>query len=827
MGKLPELLAPAGTMDAFKAALAAGADAVYCGMGAFNARRNAENLTPEQFAGACRLAHLAGSRVYVTVNILLRSDELPQALRLVHDCAAAGADAFIVADWGLVRLVRELWPQLELHLSTQANVHDPRGVRFARDHGCERVTLSRELTLAEIEACSHEGVELEVFGHGAICVCYSGECLLSSMQRGRSANRGLCRQPCRLPYRMLDDAGAELARVGGNRLLSPRDNCTIADLEALARAGCGALKVEGRMKAPDYVSTVVGAYRTALDEMAEGGQPQADAGVMRALARAFNRDFTDGYLHGETGNALMSYERGNNRGQLAGTLVRARGKLADVALDEPVGAGDLLEIRNPGRFDDYVTVPAPRDAQAGETLALRLSRAMGEGCPVRVIRSEAGMAAAREFAARAWPRKRRVSVRVTARVGQPFTVELATLAGDGHPALGCAPVTARAEGFVVEPARTRPVSTQDLREHVGRFGTSPFEAVAWDVELDEDAGMGFSAVHAVRAQAVEALQEALLAPWAKRAGALIDAPYSVDAPRRRRLASPAAQEPAERPRVCALVTSPAAARAALRAGADEVYASADDLVLGAGSSGRADLAEQAADGDDTWPEGVVAVLPEVGRTADLGRLGGVVRAGVEVAAGAVSWLDLAVERGALPWLWHSMPVHNHAALAELAETGARGAWLSPELELLEIGALAASSPVPLGIVVSGHIRTMTCEHCALQSMGPCAEKCASCPRRRMRVTLRDEFDRPAWVTSDALGRSRLWQPTPLDITPQVPELLAMGVTRFMADCQLLSVQETSAAVRRAREALDNARAGRPVAPRARNACAGHLYERIG
>ena len=175
------------------------------------------------------------------------------------------------------------------------------------------VTLSREMTLEEIEACSHEGVDLEVFAHGALCVCYSGECLLSSMQRGRSANRGLCRQPCRLPYQMLDERGNQVARVGGTRLLSPRDACTIDDLPALIEAGAGALKIEGRMKAPDYVATVVGAYRRALDAIAAGQgpacwEPSERAQVDRELRRAFNRDFTSAYLHGRSGNEMMSYE---------------------------------------------------------------------------------------------------------------------------------------------------------------------------------------------------------------------------------------------------------------------------------------------------------------------------------------------------------------------------------------------------------------------------------------------------------------------------------------------------------------------------------------
>lgn len=816
--RLPELLAPAGTIDAFKAAVAAGADAVYCGMGSFNARRNAENLDLESFADACAVAHLAGSRVYVTTNILIREDELADALRLVHDCALAGADAFIVQDWGLLRLVHELWPQLELHLSTQANMHDPRGVRFARERGCSRVTLSRELSLSEIASCSHEGVELEIFGHGALCVSYSGECLLSSAQRGRSANRGLCRQPCRLPYRMLDESGAEVARVSGTRLLSPRDNCTIDDIEELVQAGCGALKIEGRMKAPDYVGTVVGAYRRALDALVNKAQPAEKDEVMRRLARAFNRDFTDAYLHGRSGNELMSYERGNNRGQLVGSVVRTQGTTAHIRLDEPVGKGDLVELRNPLAFDDYITVPSPHDAPARSVLSVKLPRPMDVGCPARVIRSERAMAEARAFAARAWPRKRRIEIRVAARIGKPFSVELSTLEGDAHPALdGAGVVSVRTEGFVVERARTKAVSRDELVEHVGRLGSSPFEAARWSIELDEGAGMSFSAVHALRSQAVEMLCEKLLSPWKRRS--LIAPPCSVRPPR-----GATRGAATEQPCVCALVTSPAAARAARASGAELVYAPADDLVLRPGASGRRDLA---GDVGEPWPDGVVPILGEISRAADIARLSHVAQAAHEVVAGTVSWLDLAHERGAHPWVWHTVPVHNHAAALALQDAGAEGIWLSPELELLEIATLAQGTSLGLGAVVYGHLRTMTTEHCVLQSMGPCTQTCSTCSRRARRLTLRDEFDRPSLVTSDELGRSRLWQAQPLDATPQIPELLGCGTTRFMVDCRLLDVRQAANAVQRAVRALQAALTGRVPDPREAGSNSGHLFERIG
>lgn len=817
---LPELLAPAGTLDAFKAALAAGADAVYCGLSAFNARRNAENMTPEQFAHACEMAHVAGSRVYVTTNILLRDDELPRALALVHDAAVAGADAFIIQDWGLLRLVRELWPELECHLSTQANVHDPRGVRLAREMGASRVTLSRELSLEEIAACSREGVELEVFAHGALCVCYSGECLLSSLQRGKSANRGLCRQPCRLPYEMLDGSGRPVARVDGTRLLSPRDACTIADLPAMVQTGVGALKIEGRMKAPDYVATVVGAYRRALDELASGDDPAQDPAVDRSLRRAFNRDFTDAYLHGASGNEMMSYERGNNRGQLAGTLARMGGRVATLSMDEPLGEGDLLEIRNPDRFDDYVTVAAPADSPAGARVEVRLPRPMPQGCPVRVIRSEAGMAQARVYAAREWPRRRPVSVGVRARVGKHFTVSLTAHEDDAHPELGQGTVSAVASGFTVEPARTRAVSAEEVREHVGRMGTSPFEPVAWDLSVDEGAGMGFSAVHAVRAEAVRGLQERLLAPWADRARVLAPAPYSLPALPRR-------TSPTGRGEVCALVTSPGAALLAMRAGASRVYAMADDLILGAGSSTRPDLAEASEAGSPSWPGDVIPVLGEVGRIADIDEAQGLVRPDMPVVTGTAASLALARERGARAEAWDSLPLHNVPSFAAIAAMGASAAWLSPELTLLEIQQLAPLAGMPLGIVVAGHVRAMTTEHCVLQSMGGCAGRCASCGRRRMAISVRDEFGRSSLVTSDCHGRSRLWQSESLDLTPQVPELLACGVSRFMVDGRLMAPAQLVGQVSRAARALEAAREGRTPERRVPGAVSGHLFERIG
>lgn len=251
---VPELLAPAGGPEPFNAALAAGADAIYCGLGSsFNARRGARNFDDESFAAACRAAHLAGTRVYVTMNVAVATREMPRALSLARRAWLLGADALIIQDWGLLSEVRRRWPQIECHVSTQANVHDARATAWCRDLGVSRVTLSRELSVEEIARIAQEGVELESFGHGALCFCYSGVCMMSSLSGGRSANRGLCAQPCRLPYDLVGEDGEVISRPGWGRPLCPKDFCTIDDLGRLSEAGLGSLKVEGRMKAPDYV----------------------------------------------------------------------------------------------------------------------------------------------------------------------------------------------------------------------------------------------------------------------------------------------------------------------------------------------------------------------------------------------------------------------------------------------------------------------------------------------------------------------------------------------------------------------------------------------
>lgn len=393
---LPELLAPAGGLDQMLAAIAAGADAIYAGLDGFNARVSAHGFNDDEFARGCAVAHAHGVRVYVTLNVFVFDDELADAVALGAHAHALGADALIVADAGLACALHAAIPGVEIHLSTQAGAHSEDAVQLAaKELGVERVTTARELSVAEIGTLCATGVPIEVFCHGAICIGYSGACGFSALRRGRSAMRGDCTQPCRLSYDLVDEAGQSVVAVEGDRLLCPRDYLGIAHLPEFVAAGVASLKIEGRMKNPDYVFNVVRVWRRALD-MLRDGTWDADAvpALERELGRSFNRGFTDAYLRGRSGAELMSFERAINQGVRVGHLVTVGHEEVTVELDAAVAAGDTLEIRfypgadaRPDVPKRWPQVPCPVDAAAGERIVVHCKRKVDAGCEVYLIRS--------------------------------------------------------------------------------------------------------------------------------------------------------------------------------------------------------------------------------------------------------------------------------------------------------------------------------------------------------------------------------------------------------------------------------------------------------
>ena len=284
-----ELLAPAGSMEALRAAVQNGANAVYLGCGAFNARQGAKNFTPQTLLEAVKYCHVRGVAVHLTLNTLVSDREYPQVAQLIRHAAAGGVDAFIVQDLGVVQLCKQIAPDVPIHGSTQMTVHSLPGVLLCAGWGMSRVVLSRELSREEIRYITAKSpIEIEVFGHGALCMGYSGQCYLSAAIGGRSGNRGRCAQPCRQSY--------GYGRWQNAHPLSLKDNCLVPYVKELEAMGVASLKLEGRMKRPEYVAAVTQVYRQALDGR------NVDRQMMETLYKAFNRQgFTDGYYAGKTG----------------------------------------------------------------------------------------------------------------------------------------------------------------------------------------------------------------------------------------------------------------------------------------------------------------------------------------------------------------------------------------------------------------------------------------------------------------------------------------------------------------------------------------------
>ena len=336
-----ELLAPAGSMESLIAAINNGADAIYLGGSKFSARAYASNFDNETMMKAVDYAHSYGVKVYVTMNTLLKQNELKEALKYVGYLYEIGVDALIIQDTGLINLSKKVYPQFELHASTQMTVHNGEGALYFREKGLQRIVLSRELSLDEIKHISTDlGIETEIFVHGALCVCYSGQCLMSSMIGGRSGNRGRCAQSCRMQYTLKGETSGEKKGY----LLSPKDTCLIEDIDAIIKSGTSSLKVEGRMKKPEYVAGVTQNYRKAIDKVEKNTKFDLNKG-RNQLAQLFNRQgFAKAYLYKNTGKDMMSFNYAKNTGIFIGK-VQDNG---EVILEEDVALGDGIRFEDDG-----------------------------------------------------------------------------------------------------------------------------------------------------------------------------------------------------------------------------------------------------------------------------------------------------------------------------------------------------------------------------------------------------------------------------------------------------------------------------------------------
>lgn len=482
-----ELLAPAGDMAALRAAVSAGANAVYLGFDEFSARAKAKNFDKEELIEAINYSHLRGVKIYVTFNILIADFEIKRAMDRVKMLYEIGVDALILQDLGIAWEIRKNFPDFEVHASTQMAVNNFYGAKFLKDMGFTRVVLARETPLFELEKIRELDIDVETFIHGALCVCYSGECLMSSMIGGKSGNRGECAQACRKSYEILDFEENKIAK----RLyyISPKDLNTLDDVAKIINAGGYSLKIEGRMKNPEYVYTVVSSYKKSL----EGKLTLEDK---NDTEQVFNRGFTKGLFNGDFGNDFISSDRPDNRGVEVGKVIDARKNSGKVIFYEDVFEGDGLEfISSSGRFgmrsNSFYEANIPHEINLFKAPILnsKINRTFSKKLYEKVDEKIEN-----------FDYKRDLDIDLRIKIGERPLIKVKT--GD---------LSANFElDRVVEVAKKSGLDRERVIENISKTGDSIFRVKNIDLDLDDNAFLPISAINELRREATKILENRIL-----------------------------------------------------------------------------------------------------------------------------------------------------------------------------------------------------------------------------------------------------------------------------------------------------------------------------
>ena len=672
-----ENLAPAGNREALERADAAGADAVYLGYAAFSARAGAGNFDRAALEEAVRYAHARHMRVHVTLNTLVKDGELQEVADIIRMLREVRADAVLVQDAGILRMIRAMCPGLKVHASTQMTIHNRTGAEWCRKQGMSRVVLARECSLEEIRRCAEAGIEIEVFGHGAQCVAVSGQCLFSSMVGERSGNRGRCAQPCRKEYIYRGRRGA---------WLSPRDVCLRDELPALQDAGVCSVKLEGRAKRPEYAAVVAAAYRRGLDSLADGAFRRADRAEKEGLLQIFNRGgFMKGYAFGCEDADVILPGRVSHCGVVIGKVEQADERFARVRVERDLHDGDELEFR--GRRDAESLIYAGKDVPAGGTAQVRLR----EGLCAKAGDEVARLTDARQMreAAEMPGRRVRADFFLRAAAGEPLTLRVS----DGENE-----VTIR--GDVTAEAKTRPAREEELQRNLSRTGDTMFDPGEIRIET-ERAFVPVSEINRSRREALAALEKAreeAFAPDCGEEGIV-----------------PAVRLPAgQLPRTAIARTAEQADLARKRG--YRVIRDPEDF--------REDALEKLL---EKMPEGDWLQLPRV-CTEDtlqmIRKLAGKYRVklgGVVLGSIGQLGIDWPVPYGA----GAGIPVMNRQAAAFLLEAGCEFVTASPELTGKELETLTAGDP-PVAVTVFGRTQLMLLHHCPTRTTLGCTDGHRDC-----------------------------------------------------------------------------------------------------
>ena len=763
-GFIMELLAPAGTMENFMAALESGADAIYLGGKVFNARAHAANFGIDELREAVRLAHILDVSVYVTVNILIGDTELGELENYLKDLDSIGVDAIIVQDLAVAEIAKRVAPNIHLHGSTQMTAATLDAVRFYESLGFTRVVLARELSLKEIQhICKHCKAEIEVFVHGALCVCYSGQCLMSSFIGGRSGNRGACAQPCRLPYELLDSKGESVLPKHEAYLLSPKDLNYSEHMNELVAAGVTSFKVEGRMKKVSYVRQVIGTYREILDEAS------IHENQRKALASGFNRGFSTAYLEDTVGRQMMTVVAPNHQGKPIGESYTKKGEVY-LSLTEPIEQGSLVKILQSNGSVTYYTVD---DEWTCVSDTLYKGRP-AEGLAVGQLYLASTPKNTKSRGLQEFTRKYDMSVYLSVSSnGETNYTELTAILDSGLSVI----VT---NEYVPAIANKVPTSLEKVTEQLGRLGNTLFRLSYVDIP-DGPYMWPASVLNALRRDAVTALETALITHHVESWQALqVTGDVDYDFKAQHELSYDTC------PMISARVDEIEGVKAAISGGAQKIVFGGDRLSrIPYALSIYDEVARLCAQSDVICTFATPRVVKDDEVEAYKHTLEAIVQAHPDSISihvpQALLWLRELGYTGAIE-ADTGLNIFNTPTLHFWEQLHISCVNPSQELTLKQITELAKHSHVPIETMIHGYTEMMISEYCAIASFVGTGSK-VNCPMPCVKesYSLKDRKGEIFPIRTDPYCRMHIMNSHEMDMRAYVPMLLQKGISILRID----------------------------------------------
>lgn len=781
-----ELLAPAGSFDALKAAVQNGADAVYIGGADFGARAYASNFDYETMKVAVEYAHIRGVKIYVTVNTLMKDDEAKKLIEYISFLYEIDVDAVIVQDLGVFSMIKDIFPDFEVHASTQMTLHNKYGVELLKKMGINRAVLAREMTVEEIKDIYDEtGVELEIFVHGALCVSYSGQCLMSSFIGGRSGNRGRCAQPCRKEYNLLNLGKNQVLNTGKAFHLSMRDLNTVEEIGRLIDAGVTSFKIEGRMKKPQYVASIVSAYRKAIDIYIADKESLKDKELEQEMAQMFNRKFTKGYLFSSPKIDVINIEKSNNRGLYLGKVedYNRNTQRIKVKLGVDLSRGDGIEVWNGPSSDIggtviniYINNESISIASAGQSVEIELKGDIKKGDEIYKT-LDAGLLDKLERTYAYDKEYKKIPLYGEINVRLDEFPKLYIWDDEGN-------ATMIQSKDKVQLAQKVALTESKLTEQLSKLGNTPFHLANLIIDLEENCSIPASVLNSLRREAVEEIIE-------KRKNRHKREKISAELIKHK-LANVSDEEELELEldnkvkvsgkKLSVKVDTLEQLDAVLNHSIDRVY------------YGDLFTFKEAIQLCREKNIDIYFRTPSILRDEEYKKLenkiDGLCFDGI--LAGDLGMIHFNNHHWKLPIIGDfSLNTMNSYSVKSFENLKLKGITLSPELDFKTIRKLSLDVAMEKEAIIYGNMIVMTTEYCPLVHEKQCDQKCMTCsyPKYKYNFGLKDVKDMTFSFGKDSWGRSIILNSQPLFMLDRLKEFGGIDINFFRVELTSETVEE--------------------------------------